>query len=485
MGSLDDTICAVATPMGEGGVGIVRVSGAHALQVASSILQLRSRKALEQIKPYQLYLGQFIWNNLRDVNVLAKETSTVLDEVLVVTMRAPRSYTGEDVVEVHAHGGPVIVNAICEALIQAGARLAEPGEFTKRGFLNGRLDLTQAEGVLDTIRATSLQSLKMAQEQLQGRLSGILQNQRDCLLKLVAHLEAGMDFVEDEIQFIEQSKLKADIHLVLGEILKLLDSAEEGRLIREGIRTVIVGRPNVGKSSLLNAILGANRAIVSQIPGTTRDVLEEAIMVEGVMIRLFDTAGLRETTDELESEGMSRANQAIDDADVLILAFDKSTILNEKDALFIEKYTKKPCVMVLNKTDLPPKYSLKEFQDIVRQARKNSKDNLGDGKNYYVEVSALTGAGIDRLKKAIKNLAIGHQYEAGDSVLVSRLRHKILLHTAGTALQNALRAIDETDSTECVALELRIALNSLGEIVGVITNEDILDQIFRDFCIGK
>lgn len=373
MGSLDDTICAVATPMGEGGVGIVRVSGTHALPVALSILRLRSGKSLEQIKPYQLSLGQFIWNPVQVGKISGIKTSSVLDEVLVVTMRAPRSYTGEDVVEIHAHGGPVIVNAICEALTQAGARLAEPGEFTKRGFLNGRLDLTQAEGVLDTIRANSLQSLKMAQEQLQGRLSRIIQDQRDRLLKLVAHLEAGMDFVEDDIQFIEHSELKNGIHLVLEEILKLVDSAEEGRMIREGIRTVIVGRPNVGKSSLLNAILGTNRAIVSHIPGTTRDVLEEAIMVEGVMIRLFDTAGLRETRDELENEGMSRAIQAIDHADVLILAFDKSDSLNEKDVNFIERYTQKPCVMVLNKTDLPPKYSLKELQDIVIRTRKNSE----------------------------------------------------------------------------------------------------------------
>jgi tRNA modification GTPase len=483
MGSLDDTICAVATPLGEGGVGVVRVSGAHALHVASSILRLRSRKTLEQIKPYQLCLGQFIWNHASLGKTSGIETSSVLDEVLVVTMLAPRSYTGEDVVEVHAHGGPVIVNAICEALTQAGARLAEPGEFTKRAFLNGRLDLTQAEGVLDTIRANSLKSLKMAQEQLQGRLSRIIHDQRDRLLKLVAHLEAGMDFVEDDIQFIEQTKLKNEIYLVLKEILQLVDGAEEGRMIREGIRTVIVGRPNVGKSSLLNAILGTNRAIVSHIPGTTRDILEEAIMVEGVMIRLFDTAGLRDTRDELENEGMSRANQAIEDADVLILAFDKSCILTEKDVNFIETYTQKPCVMVLNKSDIPQKFSINEFQDIVRHARKNSEGL--EGETNCVEVSALTGKGIDSLKTAIKELAVGRQYEAGDSVLVSRLRHKALLKNAGEALQNAIRAIDDTLSAECVALELRIALNSLGEIVGVITNEDILDQIFREFCIGK
>ena len=484
MGSLDDTICAVATPVGEGGVGIVRVSGTHAFPVASSILRLRSGKPLEQIKPYQLYLGQFIWNPRETRGNLGRDIPSVLDEVLVVTMRAPRSYTGEDVVEVHAHGGPVIVNGICEALTQAGARLAEPGEFTKRGFLNGRMDFTQAEGVLDTIRANSLQSLRMAQEHLQGRLSMVIQHQRDRLVKLVAHLEAGMDFVDDEIQFIEQTELKYTIQEVLREILQLLDSAEEGRMIREGIRTVIIGRPNVGKSSLLNGILGTNRAIVSHIPGTTRDVLEEAIMVEGVMIRLFDTAGLRETTDELENEGMIRAAQAIEEADVLIMAFDRSSALNEKDLFFIEKFYEKPSVMVLNKIDLPAKFSQKELQDIVSQIEKNS-ENSPVGEKRYVEVSALSGEGLDMLKKAIKSLAVGGHYEAGDSVLVSRLRHKMLLHNAGEALKNALMAIDDGLSAECVALELRMALNSLGEIVGAITNEEILDKIFQEFCIGK
>ena len=484
MGSLDDTICAVATPVGEGGVGIVRVSGTHAFPVASSILRLRSGKPLEQIKPYQLYLGQFIWNPRETRGNLGRDIPSVLDEVLVVTMRAPRSYTGEDVVEVHAHGGPVIVNGICEALTQAGARLAEPGEFTKRSFLNGRMDLTQAEGVLDTIRANSLQSLRMAQEHLQGRLSMVIQHQRDRLVKLVAHLEAGMDFVDDEIQFIEQTELKYTIQEVLREILQLLDSAEEGRMIREGIRTVIIGRPNVGKSSLLNGILGTNRAIVSHIPGTTRDVLEEAIMVEGVMIRLFDTAGLRETTDELENEGMIRAAQAIEEADVLIMAFDRSSALNEKDLFFFFFFYEKPSVMVLNKIDLPAKFSQKELQDIVSQIEKNS-ENSPVGEKRYVEVSALSGEGLDMLKKAIKSLAVGGHYEAGDSVLVSRLRHKMLLHNAGEALKNALMAIDDGLSAECVALELRMALNSLGEIVGAITNEEILDKIFQEFCIGK
>ncbi len=480
MSALDDTICAVATPPGEGGVGIVRVSGSQAFPVASNIVRLRCGKSLSEIKPYQLYLGKFLWDQFQTHDQVKHGSATILDEVLVVIMRAPRSYTGEDVVEVHGHGGPLIVQAICEALTQAGARMAEPGEFTKRAFLNGRLDLIQAEAVLDTIQANSLHSLKLAQEHLQGGLSGVIQGHRDALVKLLAHVEAGMDFGEEDIQFIDQTELKAKLGKMVGAIEKLVDSAQEGRIIREGIRTVILGRPNVGKSSLLNAILDVDRAIVSQIPGTTRDVLEESVTVEGVMIRLFDTAGLRETTDELEQEGMTRAEAAIKQADVLVMAFDQSQSLTDKDLDFIKHYSQKPRVMILNKHDLPPKVSLEDFQAIVRQYETHNEQAT-----EIVQACAVTGEGIDQVKRTIKKLALGHRYEAGDSVLVSRLRHKVLLQQAAEAFHNALTAIDDTQSAECVALELRVALQALGEIVGIVTNEDILDHIFREFCIGK
>jgi tRNA modification GTPase len=358
--------------------------------------------------------------------------------------------------------------------------MAEPGEFTKRAFLNGRLDLTQAEAVLDTIQAKSLHSLKLAQEHLQGGLSGVIKGHRDALVKLLAHVEAGMDFGEEDIQFIEQKELKDKIGKMVGAIEKLIESAHEGRIIREGIRTVILGRPNVGKSSLLNAILDVDRAIVSQIPGTTRDVIEESVMVDGVLIRLFDTAGLRETTDEIEQEGMTRAEEAIKQADVLIMTFDQSQPLTEQDLGFIKRYNQQPHVMILNKYDLPPRFSLNEFQDIVKE-----HDPLDAHETAYVQASAMTGEGIDQLKRSLKTLAVGKRHEAGDSVLVSRLRHKVLLQQGAEALHNAIAAIDDTQSAECVALELRVALQALGEIVGLVTNEDILDQIFKEFCIGK
>ena len=480
MSALDDTICAVATPSGEGGVGIVRVSGSQAIPITSNIVRLRCEKSLSEIKPYQLYLGKFLWDHVSMTNQGKQDSATVLDEVLVVHMRAPRSYTGEDVVEVHGHGGPLIVQAICEALTQAGARMAEPGEFTKRAFLNGRLDLTQAEAVLDTIQAKSLHSLKLAQEHLQGGLSGIIRGHRDSLVKLLAHVEAGMDFGEEDIQFIEQKELQDKIRKMAGAIQKLIESSQEGRIIREGIRTVILGRPNVGKSSLLNAILDMDRAIVSQIPGTTRDVLEESVMVDGVMIRLFDTAGLRETTDELEQEGMTRAEEAIKQADVLIMTFDQSQPLTDQDLGFLTCYNQQPRVMILNKHDLPPRFSLDDFKNIVQD-----NDPQDEHETAYVQASARTGEGIDQVKRSLKTLAVGKRHEAGDSVLVSRLRHKVLLQQAAEALHNALAAIDDTHSAECVALELRVALQALGEIVGIVTNEGILDQIFKEFCIGK
>ncbi len=480
MSGLDDTICAVATPTGEGGVGVVRVSGAQAISFASQVVKLQSQKSLADVPSHKMCMGTFLWKDFHWLRQEDQSTTAILDAVLVVTMRAPCSYTGEDVVEIHGHGSPLIVQAMCEALTQAGARLAEPGEFTKRAFLNGRLDLTQAEAVLDTIQANSLHSLKLAQEHLQGGLSEVLQGHRDALVQLLAHVEAEMDFGEEDIQFIKQDELKEKLRLTARAIEQLVESAHEGRIIREGIRTAILGRPNVGKSSLLNAFLAVERAIVSNIPGTTRDVLEESVMVEGVMIRLFDTAGLRESTDELEQEGMNRAEGAIERADVLIMVFDQSQAMTEQDLSIIKGYNQKPRVLVLNKQDLPPRISLEQLQEIVGQ------DTIPkEPVTAYVQASAVTGEGIEQIKQSLKTLAMGKRHEAGDSVLVSRFRHKVLLQQAAEALQNALVAIDDTQTAECVALELRVAIQALGEIVGIVTNEDILDQIFEEFCIGK
>ncbi len=483
MGSLDDTICAVATPLGEGGVGIVRVSGPQALSYAARIIQLRSKKSLESLPSFKLSLGAFLWDFAKSTPTSRDHPLPKLDEVLVAVMRGPRSYTGEDVVEVHCHGGPIILQAVCEALVEVGVRLAEPGEFTKRGFLNGRLDLTQAEAVLDTIRATSMQSLKLAQEHLQGNFSRVLTEHRDRLLKLVGHLEAGLDFVEENIQFIDMEALQKDLVGIEEQVTTLLNTAHEGRIIREGIRTAIMGRPNVGKSSILNCLLDTDRAIVSSIPGTTRDVLEEAIVVEGIMVRLFDTAGLRDSGDELEHEGMNRAARVIEQADVLLVTFDKSQPLTEHDFTFFQQYQEKPRVMILNKTDLTSQWTIEDLKSYL------SSMNLGhetpNKQMEIVEISALKRQGIDALRLAIKSAVLGSRLESGDAVFVSKLRHQTLLQKALEGLQNALKAIHDEASPECIALELRVGLHAIGEIVGTVSNEDILDHIFREFCIGK
>ena len=483
MGSLDDTICAVATPLGEGGVGIVRLSGVQALPIASRIVRLRSGQPLETLPPFKLSLADFLWDFPENQESNQIRVPSKLDEVLVVAMRAPRSYTGEDVVEIHCHGGPMVVQAVCEALIRVGARLAEPGEFTKRGFLNGRLDLTQAEAVLDTIRANSIQSLKVAQEHLHGGFSRVVSEQRDRLLRYVAHLEAGLDFVDEDIQFINIDDLRNGLLKIETCLNNLLETAHDGRIIREGVRTAIIGRPNVGKSSLLNRLLDTDRAIVSHIPGTTRDVLEEAISVKGILVRLFDTAGLRESEDELENEGINRAARVIDEADVLLVTFDKSQPLSEQDMNFIQQHSEKPRVMVLNKTDLPSKWTLDAIEPFLSKKKVEGKKEKN--RVEFVEVSALKGTGISRLRSAITSLALGGRFEAGDSVFVTKMRHKTLLQKAEEGLQNALKAIHDEASPECIALELRVSLEALGEIVGTVSNEDILDQIFREFCIGK
>ncbi|GJL62812.1 MAG: tRNA modification GTPase MnmE [Nitrospirales bacterium] len=476
---LDDTICAVATPIGEGGIGIVRVSGPDALAVTSNILFLRRGKSLETVRSHQLYLA--------DVKVSSQETEQNLsiskvDEALVVLMRSPRSYTGEDVVEIHCHGGSLILTTVCEALVRYGARLAEPGEFTRRAFLHGRLDLTQAEAVLDTIRATTASSLQVAQEQLQGSLAEKIDRMRDELIHVLAHLEAGLDFVEEDITFLGQDELKRVLQSLETEISSLLKTAEEGRIIREGVITAIVGRPNVGKSSLLNTLLETNRAIVSAIPGTTRDVLEEVMSIHGILIRLQDTAGIREAGDSLEEEGIRRSTEALEQAELLLLVLDGSQALSEEDALLIRNSVQKKRVIVLNKSDLPGKV---RERDIHVMLCESSDDPQEAHRTKVVSVSAKTRSGFEQLCFAIRDVLITGQLESRDAVMITRLRHKQALLSALESITNALLAIEQEFSADCVAVDVRASLNFLGEITGSVSTDDILDRVFSEFCIGK
>ncbi|GJL56667.1 MAG: tRNA modification GTPase MnmE [Nitrospirales bacterium] len=475
---LDDTICAIATPIGEGGIGIVRVSGPEALAVTSKILSLRCGDPLEAIRSHQLYLA--------DVKVFAQDsqqdrTSIKIDEALVVVMRAPRSYTGEDVAELHCHGGSLILTTVCDALVRYGARLAEPGEFTRRAFLHGRLDLTQAEAVLDTIRATTTTSLHVAQQQLQGALAEKIDKMRDELIHVLAHLEAGLDFVEEDISFLGQDELKHVLQSQQAEIAALLKTADDGRIIREGVMTAIVGKPNVGKSSLLNTLLATNRAIVSAIPGTTRDVVEESMSIHGILVRLQDTAGIREAGDSVEEEGIRRSTEAFNQAELLLLVFDASQHFSQEDLRLLRSSGQKKRVIVLNKSDLPGRVSQEDVLVILRE----SSANEHEPRTRVVSISAKTRSGLEQLCEAVRDVLLSRQLESRDAVMITRLRHKQALLSAEEAIHHSLLAIEQGLSADCVAVDVRASLNFLGEITGSVSTDDILDRVFAEFCIGK
>ena len=471
---VDDTICAIATPVGEGGIGIIRVSGSQALDVAAHVVRPRNRVALHQLDSHRLYVSDVVsaWESVGPDGSLG--TPSVIDEALVVVMRKPRSYTGEHVVEIQTHSGARILQTACQSLVHHGARLAQPGEFTKRAFLNGRLDLAQAEAVLDTIHATTARGLQAAQALLRGALSREIGAFRERLLRVLAHLEAGMDFVEDEIVFIHTPEVRQALEETQQALERLVASYDEGRIVRDGITVAIIGRPNVGKSSLLNALLNMERVIVSEQPGTTRDVIDESLQVGGVALRILDTAGLRQTRDKIEAEGIRRTEEAIADADALLLVIDGSMGVTEADHALLDTYGDRRVLLVVNKMDLP------EAQ--ARPMPTSQRDGAG-----VVTVSARTGEGLDRLKSDIHNLFVtdAPAKEATPSVMVTRLRHRSSLDRARGSLEEARRSLQRGEAGECIALDLRAALDALGEITGAVSTEDILDRIFQDFCIGK
>lgn len=482
--NVDDTICAVATPMGEGGVGIIRISGEKALTIASRIVQLRSGGPLEHMHSHRMYVGDILEFTHHD-RTPKKNGQASLDEALVVAMRAPRSYTGEDVIEIHCHGGPLVLQATCQGLIREGARLADPGEFTKRAFLNGRLDLTQAEAVLDTIRATTSSSLRIAQEQLRGTLSTEVDRIRDVCIHFLAHIEAGMDFVEEDLTLIGLDELSSTIERTLVDLDRLLQTWEEGRIICEGIRVAIVGRPNVGKSSLLNVLLQTDRAIVSTVPGTTRDLLEEVLNIRGIPVRLVDTAGLRSTEDPLEGEGIKRTHDAITQAELLLIVLDGSLPLTDEDRVLLTEHQNHKHLVVVNKGDLSCHVEASEVSALRQDFAADSSGEHGAQSPPVVGISAKTGQGMDQLRDEIRGLVLRPDFEPGDSPVVTRLRHKMALERAREAVHNVQTSVQAHLSGEFMALDIRAALDALGEITGQVSTDDILDQIFREFCIGK
>lgn len=458
MYSLDDTIAAISTPIGEGGIGIVRMSGPEALPILQKIF-VRGKPTNIQypISSFQLHYG----------HIVDPETAEVIDEVLVSYMKAPRTYTRQDVAEINCHGGIAPLRRVLELCLRQGARLALPGEFTLRAFINGRIDLAQAEAVLDIVRAKTEAGLRVAVSQLEGRLSAQIRALRRQLLDVLAYLEATIDFEEDEIPARD---IAPDLEGVQTQLEKLLAQADRGIIYRQGIRTAIVGRPNVGKSSLLNALLRTSRALVTPIPGTTRDTLEETLNLQGIPLILVDTAGIvSETEDLIERLSIERSRTALTQADLALFVVDGSEPLTEADRQIANLATGKTTILVVNKIDLPRAVG---DLDILPEARR-------------VEISALTGEGLGELEETIVEVVFSGQVLASDELLVSSPRHKSILKRALHHVASAQDAYTQGMPADFVAIELTAAVNALGEITGETVTEDLLETIFSQFCVGK
>lgn len=455
-----DTIAAVATSMGESGISIIRVSGSRALNIVSDIFIGINGKKLNDMKTYTMRYG----------HIVEKNTDELIDEVIVSYMKGPKSFTAEDTVEVNCHGGVVSVRRILDSIIKNGARIAEPGEFTKRAFLNGRIDLSQAEAVIDIIRAKTELSMKSALIQSGGKLSNEILLLRNKLLGIIAHIEATVDYPEDDMEDVTAENTSLELVDIIDLIDKLLESAEEGKIIREGLSTVIVGKPNVGKSSLLNALTNENRAIVTDIPGTTRDIIEEFISLDGIPIKIIDTAGIRETNDVVEKIGVERSKEKIEEADLIIFMIDSSISLEDEDYEIIKFIKDKKYIILLNKTDLESKISLNDFSDL-------KSDNI-------IKISAKELSGIDDLKSAIKDLFFKGEIKAQD-LLITNSRHKEVLYRAKESLIYAREALRDTLAIDLASIDIRNAWRSLGEINGDTIDEDLIDKIFSEFCLGK
>lgn len=457
----EDTISAVITALGEGAVGIVRISGADALATAEKIFKSRSGKKLSEYQHHTLVYGH-----------VTDADGTMVDEVLCVYMQAPHSYTAEDVVEIQSHGGIQSLKKILALTYQNGARPAEAGEFTKRAFLNGRIDLTQAEAVMDIIRSRSEASLKLAVRQQNGQLAQELRKLRSKMLDVVINLEAVIDYPEEDIEDVTFDTVAGSIATTASGIENLLVHAHTGKILREGLRTAIVGRPNVGKSSLLNALLKEERAIVSEYAGTTRDVIEEQLLLDGVPLVLADTAGIRKTEDYVEQIGVEKSRRLLQDAELVICVVDGSEGLTAEDEEILKAASEKPCVIIVNKSDL-------EIDTTLQQLQKRF------GIDKVMPLSARTNEGIDRFAAWLKNYVYGSEGTLSDGVYVQNARHEELLRQALQSLQDAQRAAQERLPYDCIVIDVRNAIDLLGEITGDTVQDEIINEIFARFCIGK
>ncbi|GAA0178224.1 tRNA uridine-5-carboxymethylaminomethyl(34) synthesis GTPase MnmE [Clostridium sediminicola] len=455
-----DTIAAVATSVGQSGISIIRISGEKSLSIVSKIFVGKNNRKLDDITSYTMRYGFITEYN----------TNEKLDEVIVSYMKGPKSFTSEDTIEINCHGGVVVTNKILEQVIKAGARIAEPGEFTKRAFLNGRIDLSQAEAVIDIINAKTDLGIKSALKQSQGRLYTEISKLRNELLENIANIEATVDYPEEDLEEITAEKVEKNIKEILYRIENLIDSADEGKIIREGLNTVIVGKPNVGKSSLMNALLSEKRAIVTEIPGTTRDIIEEYINVDGIPIKIVDTAGIRETEDIVEKIGVEKSKEKINEADLIIFMLDTSRIIDEEDKEIIEYIKDKKYIVLLNKSDLENRFLYKGLEML---------DN-----KKIIETSTITGKGLSELKSKIKELFFSGNIDV-KTIMITNQRHKQALIRSRESLVASLDAIKNTLAIDLASIDIRDAWSYLGEITGESLKENIIDKIFQKFCIGK
>lgn len=457
-----DTIAAISTPPGEGAIGIVRLSGEEAIAVADRVYKLGSKQLADQTS-HTIHYG----------NIVNPKTNDTVDEVMVTVMRAPKTFTREDVVEINCHGGILAVNQVLQIVLQNGARLAEPGEFTKRAFLNGRIDLSQAEAVMDLIRAKTDKAMYVALQQLDGNLSNLIRNLRSEILNTLAQVEVNIDYPEyDDVEEMTSILLIEKAKQVKAAVQQLLETASQGKILREGLATAIIGRPNVGKSSLLNYLLREEKAIVTDIAGTTRDVIEEYVSVKGVPLRLIDTAGIRETEDIIEKIGVERSRKALVDADLILLVFNQNEPLTNEDKALIEATNQNHRIIILNKMDLPNKLDLEELEFLV-------------GEDAIVKTSVLTQFGVDVLESKIADLFFSGNTGEKDATYVSNVRHVALLNDAETALDDVIDGVESGMPVDLVQIDMTRCWDLLGEITGDSVQDELLTQLFSQFCLGK
>ncbi|ELV3803407.1 tRNA uridine-5-carboxymethylaminomethyl(34) synthesis GTPase MnmE [Staphylococcus aureus] len=456
-----DTITSISTPMGEGAIGIVRLSGPQAVEIADKLY--KGKHLLNDVPSHTINYG----------HIIDPESKEVIEEVMVSVLRAPKTFTREDIIEINCHGGILTINRVLELTMTYGARMAEPGEFTKRAFLNGRIDLSQAEAVMDFIRSKTDRASKVAMNQIEGRLSDLIKKQRQSILEILAQVEVNIDYPEyDDVEDATTEFLLEQSKEIKQEINRLLDTGAQGKIMREGLSTVIVGKPNVGKSSMLNNLIQDNKAIVTEVAGTTRDVLEEYVNVRGVPLRLVDTAGIRETEDIVEKIGVERSRKALSQADLILFVLNNNEALTQEDYTLYEVVKNEDVIVIVNKMDLEQNIDINEVKDMI-------------GDTPLIQTSMLKQEGIDELEIQIRDLFFGGEVQNQDMTYVSNSRHISLLKQARQTIQDAIDAAESGVPMDMVQIDLTRTWEILGEIIGETASDELIDQLFSRFCLGK